>query len=74
MNRVVFAGLALAATAALMVAPSEAGSVRKPVSEQAISLTGAQQNADTSASCRMKRVVKYDYAGNLYLKKVRVCA
>jgi len=76
MNKVIFAGFAAIIAAVAMVAPTEAGSIklRFDHGQNVIRIHDDWHAEVVAPACWTKKVLKHDYAGNLYLKKVRICA
>jgi hypothetical protein len=76
MDKIFFAILAASITAFAMLAPAHAGAF-KPGFARGPNVIRIDDNWHArvlTPACWTKRMLKYDYAGNLYLKKVRVCA
>jgi hypothetical protein len=67
----IFAAAAVVIAGFAVLATAQAGSIKLNLTqgEKVISSREA-----TPQNCQMMKTWKYDYNGNLYLKKVRVCA
>jgi hypothetical protein len=70
---VAFAGLA---TAVIAMAPAVAGSIQPHLqrTSRLVGIDPGWRANSVAGGCTLKRIWKVDYAGNPYLKKVRVCA
>jgi uncharacterized membrane protein len=76
MRIVAMAALAAAVVGAAAMAPASAGSMKAHIEKtgRVVRVDSGWRPNSATQGCILKRVWKVDYAGNPYLKKVRVCA
>ena len=76
MYKLLFAIIAVSATAFAALAPAEANSVdvRFLHGNNVVRINEGLRAELPKPSCWIKKSWKYDYSGNAYLKKVRICA
>lgn len=75
MNKVTFAVLAAVIAGGALVAPTEASAIVMRFGKgDGLRIGDAAIAKGPRRVCEMRTMWNYDYSGNLYLKKVRVCA
>jgi hypothetical protein len=75
MRIVAMAALAAAVVGAAAMAPASAGSMKMNIQKtgRVVHIDSGWRPNSIATGCMLKRIWKVDYAGNPYLKKVRVC-
>jgi len=76
MYKILFAVLAAGATAFAALAPADASSTDHSFvgSKNVVRIRDGWRTEALAPPCWVKKSWKYDYAGQPYLKKVRICA
>ena len=74
MNRVMITGLVAIAGAVAISAPAQSDTAMFGLTRKAAESADIRRTDEAPVACRVATRWSYDYEGNLYLKKKRVCA